>query len=137
LPTQDVDADLEESEEPPLDDESRPSTPNVSPKDKLFATFYAPLQLKNQEGAEILWMNPTLGSSVFCRPLSLEFAQESPALILKEKSRVDGEIRNLNQTIVRFESGREITVFHEFYLTMADQKVIAILTKSSVQVYNE
>lgn len=63
----------------------------------LFTTTYIPLQLKTNDGF-VLWSNPSPQSYRFCRPLKIQYRNETKELILLEKNRVEAEINQLLNT---------------------------------------
>ena len=104
-----------------------------------------PLQLKYKE--QILWNNPVPSSTRFCRPVHLQFKQETTELSQKEHDNINDGIKKLkplNVTIdidYELESDQnrrdDITVTYDLHLTMVDQKVInaSTETKSTMRCY--
>lgn len=65
------------------------------------------------------WKNDCPSSPRYCRPISIIFEKESGALILRGKSSIDQQIRNIEGTSVMIGS-EEIKIHHIFILSMID-----------------
>ena len=61
---------------------------------QLLLTSLVPLQLTSTDG-QVLWTNPAPSSPRLCRPLSVRFAKETPALLVVEKERVEEQASQL------------------------------------------
>ena len=57
---------------------------------QLPLTSLVPLQLTSTDG-QVLWTNPAPSLPRLCRPLSVRFAKETPALLVAEKERVEDQ----------------------------------------------
>ena len=111
----------------------------------LFCTTLVPLQLKF--GERVLWQNPVPSSTRFCRPIHLQFKQETTELSQEEYHRISEEIQQLHPMDVTLDIDYEMDaanprkdnmqVTYDLQLTMVDQKVINALTetKSSMRCY--
>lgn len=94
----------------------------------VFITCVVPIRLVC--GTKIIWQNPSPASTVYCRPLKIQFKKESTELSIAEKTRVENEIQNiLNTTTVLQE--RQLKVSHTLLFTMVDGKVCNALTETT------
>lgn len=102
----------------------------------LLLTCLVPLQLNttNGQSAKIyVWQNPHPASTVYCRPLKMQFLKETIEISKKEKSHMDQEILNLSPTNFRLKNNSVILVKHELYMSMVDNKMINSITGTSSQ----
>lgn len=83
----------------------------------------------------IVWMNQKTSSTVFCRPLELEFCKETAALIKEKGAELESAISNLQTTKVPI-GGSVLEVKHVVLPTMFDGKVTSALTDESSQNCN-
>lgn len=91
----------------------------------VFITCTVPVRLTC--GTKVIWQNPSPASTVYCRPMKIEFLRESAQVSVIEKKRVDDEINALinSTTIV---NQRNIQVSHKLIFSMIDGKVCNALT---------
>lgn len=94
----------------------------------VFITCIVPLRLVC--GDKILWQNPRPASTRYCRPLKIEFVKESTQTSVAEKSRVDNEIKQLQNSSCLIE-GKLIDVSHNLIFSMVDGKVCNALTNTT------
>lgn len=74
------------------------------------------------ENDQSVWKNSSNSSSLFCRPIFIEFAKETSEKILACKDMIEEEIKNLKETILNYER-KIISVKHNLIMTMIDEKV--------------
>jgi hypothetical protein len=86
--------------------------------ESLFLTSIVPLQLKNINSGKIVWENPRLASTRFCRPIRLQWLRESDEISRQEKLFMDNQISNL---MPYNQAGAKISYL--VHLTMIDSKV--------------
>ncbi|PZC81527.1 hypothetical protein B5X24_HaOG212451 [Helicoverpa armigera] len=108
---------------------------NGNDKDEncLFATTFIPLYLKTNDGF-VLWSNPSPQSFRFCRPVKIQYREETKELILEEKTRVEDEIKKLSPLYAETLSGQSIIAEPKLHLTIIDGKVFNIITGTSSQL---
>lgn len=96
----------------------------------IFATSLVPIRIV--ANGKVLFENPRPSSTRFCRPVRLQFAKETAALIAAEKSRLDKQIIELKPVILEC-FGRSMQVSYNMLLTMVDGKVCNAVTSTSSQ----
>jgi len=99
----------------------------------LFLVSMVPLCLKVilKDLTEIvIWNNPRPSSTNYCRPVKLEFAQETKEKVVKEFAEIDEKLRNLTCTKVKVNEETYL-VFHETHCTMIDGKICQYITFTS------
>ncbi|KAF0289881.1 hypothetical protein FJT64_011887 [Amphibalanus amphitrite] len=94
----------------------------VAQDDQMFIVSLVPLQLETRSGA-IVWRNATPSSTRFCRPLSLQFAEETKALTEDELQRTRAEIAELQPLVTD-----AAIVTHMMTMTMVDGKTVNVAT---------
>lgn len=95
----------------------------------LFATVLIPLRIWNKnDNDDIFWTNPTPQSTRFVRPLRLEYVKESKEHVLKTKSEIDEEIKQITKMTFILPSGRTINLYCQFKLTLIDGKILSFIT---------
>ena len=107
--------------------------------ESLFCTTLVPLQLRFKN--HIVWQNPVLSSTRFCRPIHLQFKKETTELSQREHERILEEIDQLNPINITLDIDYEmdaasprkdnVKVTYDLALTMVDQKVINPLTETA------
>lgn len=102
----------------------------TSSDSQIFATSIVPIKIV--ANGKILFENPRPSSTKFCRPLHLQFAKETPALITAEKAKLDSQIAELQPAKMQY-FGRQLLVKYKMLLTMVDGKVCSALTSTSSQ----
>ncbi|XP_046384825.1 uncharacterized protein LOC124155152 [Ischnura elegans] len=100
-------------------------TSNVK-DDSLFATSLVPLQLLDSASGEYIWSNPHPSSARFCRPIRIQWVQETKEISKAEENYVRDQINNLQLASVG-----NVVVKFELLLTMIDGKVCSALTETS------
>lgn len=100
----------------------------------MFVTSLVPLQLischENDSKSFVLWKNPRPSSPRFCRPLRIEFLQETVETIkirVDDTKKQEGNLQNF-ETVV---DGKKISVSFKLSLTMIDGKVCNSITDTS------
>jgi len=78
----------------------------------------------------VIWNNPRPSSTNYCRPVKLEFAQETKEKIVKEFAEIDEKLRNLTCTKVKVDEEMYL-VFYERHCTMIDGKICQYITFTS------
>ncbi|KAH9641340.1 hypothetical protein HF086_016334 [Spodoptera exigua] len=99
----------------------------------LFTTTYIPLRLKTNDGF-VLWSNPCPQSYRFCRPLKIQYRNETKELITEEKNRVQAEIDQLTPLYAETDEGQSIISDTKLYLTVIDGKVFNVITGTTSQL---
>lgn len=100
----------------------------------IFFTSFVPLQLvhvnKLTKTTTIVWKNPRPSSPRYCRPVKIEFGQESVNLTKKTVDDVQQQIKNLTpfETTI---AGKKVSVTYNLSFTMIDTKVCNSLTNTS------
>lgn len=94
----------------------------------VFITCMVPVRLTCKK--KLIWQNPSPASTVYCRPIKMEFIKESTQLSLAEKTRVDNEINALTNSTVLVRN-RNVAVAHKLIFAMIDGKVCNALTDTS------
>lgn len=94
----------------------------------VFITCIVPLRLTC--GEKILWQNPRPASTRYCRPLKIEFVKESTEISLKEKKRVDDQIKHLRESTSIIQ-GKSLKISHNLIFAMIDGKVCNALTATT------
>nr|XP_047124509.1 uncharacterized protein LOC124807078 isoform X1 [Hydra vulgaris] len=113
--------------------------PNISDASLLF-TSLVPSQLVgvNQETKKenLLWSNPKPSSTLFCRPLKLQFTKETEETFINEKTHFDKQIEQLQplKTTIHM---KNVFIQYSLSMTMLDSKVCNAInnTKSVQQCY--
>ena len=106
----------------------------------LFFTSLVQWQLVgvNQETKKenLLWSNPKPSSTLFCRPLKLQFTKETEETILNEKTHFDKQIEKLQalKTTIHMKS---VFIQYSLSMTMLNGKVCNAITntKSAQRCY--
>eukprot|EP00733_Pompholyxophrys_punicea_P000314 Pompholyxophrys_punicea_v1_NODE_74_length_3737_cov_17.706953.p1 type:complete len:218 gc:universal NODE_74_length_3737_cov_17.706953:1406-753(-) len=97
---------------------------NIVADDNMFATNLVPLRItyNGKLPRQIFWNNPAPSSTMFCRPLRLQFLKESEVVNLAENTYWQkNKIETLKPTRFDFE-GRTIIINHKLHETMLDGK---------------
>lgn len=96
----------------------------------LFIASLVPLRLfVSNESQKILWQNLRPSSTRYCRPITIEFAQETSFKIKSVVNNIESQISNLNPTILNIQ-GKVIYITHQLFFTMVDGKVCTVLTNT-------
>ncbi|KAL0879456.1 hypothetical protein ABMA27_003207 [Loxostege sticticalis] len=91
----------------------------------LFVYSFVPLRLL--DGETVIWQNPRLSSTLYCRPIKFIFAKETNEFTKDETSKILDEVSQLLPTLCNVD-GSQISVKHDLLLTMTDGKVCNALT---------
>ena len=94
--------------------------------DQLLMVCFVPLILYDERD-RVIWKNPRPGSSVFCRPLSLQFIKETRETIAAAHRVTQQQIDQLEAIQVDLTPDRAVNVRSEFLLTMIDGKTFSTL----------
>lgn len=96
----------------------------------LFIASLVPLRLfVSNESQQIVWQNLRPSSTRYCRPIIIEFAQETPEKTKSVVNDIEAQISNLNPTMLTIQ-GKIIYVMHQLFFTMVDGKVCKTLTNT-------
>uniref|UniRef100_A0A2H1VFM7 SFRICE_040898 n=1 Tax=Spodoptera frugiperda TaxID=7108 RepID=A0A2H1VFM7_SPOFR len=99
--------------------------------ENLFLTSLVPLRLTDAKNdTNVHWFNNTPSSTRLCRPVQFQFTKETREMIKNEISRMEGEIKNLNESIVNVD-GKIYKVKHNLMFTMIDGKVAQTVTDTA------
>ena len=97
----------------------------------MFLTSLVPLQLHERENDSlVLWKNTRPSSTRFCRPVKFQFASETPENTKSEVARMETEIKNLTDSVVKI-NGKIYKVNHKLLFTMIDGKIAQTVTDTS------
>lgn len=98
----------------------------------IFFTSMVPVQLfcvdENGEKS-VLWQNPSPSSTLYCRPIKIQFVKESTILTKKEVAHVEEQISALSPTNIKM-FGKEFEINHDMLLTMIDGKICNAITST-------
>ena len=94
--------------------------------DQILMVCFVPLIL-HDERKRVIWRNPRPGSSIFCRPLSIEFLRETRETIKAAADRTKRQIDRLGNIITDVTPERAVNVQSKFLLTMIDGKTFSTL----------
>ena len=97
----------------------------TSRDDHVFVVWLVPLRLISEKG-DIVWDNPAPSSPRFARPVSIEFATETTALIKERTAYIEGEARELGPLVTA-----TATVTYDLRMTMVDGKIINAVTDTT------
>lgn len=67
--------------------------------ESIFVTSLIPLKLINDVTKEIIWKNPRPSSTRFCRPIRLQWLQETTLVSKEEEKYINEQINNLEPFI--------------------------------------
>ena len=92
----------------------------------IFVTSFVPLQLISDEPNSskkiIVWQNPRPASPRFCRPVRLQFIQETSDIITQEKLYIETQINELRPSCINI-NNTEISIKHHLKFTMIHGKI--------------
>lgn len=95
----------------------------------VFITLLVPIKIACcKEENKIVWQNPRIYSTRFCRPIKFHFTQELNAIIEAENANIQKQIE-LWPSFFDLD-GFKIQVNHKLVLTMIDGKVCNALTET-------
>lgn len=100
----------------------------------IMTTSFVPLRLVYEDNDKntILWKNPRVSSTRFCRPVRIQYVKENNEIIKKEFSKVQEDIDRLKPAEI-FIGDRHFLIHYIMYSTMVDGKVCNALMDSSSQ----
>ena len=90
--------------------------------DDTHALMTSVVPSKLESSSMTIWENHCPSSSKLCRPLRLQFRQETAAATLEENDRMQAAISRLTDFQCTI-SGKLISVHYQLFLTMIDGKV--------------
>lgn len=103
----------------------------------LFVCSMVPIQLKsfrkNNKEEIILWQNPRVSSTRYCRPIQFQCKKETVELTKQQIHHIEEQINHIQPTNNQI-GNLHIKVHHIFHMTMIDGKVCNSLTDTSSQV---
>ncbi|KAE8741256.1 hypothetical protein FOCC_FOCC013211, partial [Frankliniella occidentalis] len=102
----------------------------ISSDASVVLTSLVPLELSLSSGGSkhILWLNIAPSSTRFCRPISFEYTQETNEFILKQHSRIESAITDLQSTGVQTSLKDSVHISHEMVASMFDGKICSALS---------
>ncbi|KAK9730004.1 hypothetical protein QE152_g15581 [Popillia japonica] len=89
----------------------------------LFVTAFVPLKLIHSVSKTVIWSNPRPCSTLFCRPIRLEFIKETATIIKNEEEKMKTCISNLDICNITHQ-GIEYKVTFNMFMTMLDGSAI-------------
>ncbi|CAH0552515.1 unnamed protein product [Brassicogethes aeneus] len=103
----------------------------------VFITCMVPIRLVCN--TKIIWQNPSPASTLYCRPLKIQFVKESTQVSIAEKSRVDDEIKNIQNstTIVQDRSVQKIEQFPPAVINMFKAPNVQMVAKKDADNLEE
>jgi hypothetical protein len=84
----------------------------------VFVSSFVPIRLINSETGEVYWRNPRPSSVGFCRPIRLQWTQETQEVTKTEETYLTEQIDSLRPYTSEFGS----SIGYEMMLTMVDGK---------------
>lgn len=93
----------------------------------VFITCLVPLRLMCNN--KVIWENLCPASTVYCRPLKMEFVKESSDVSVAEKKRFDREINSIENSLTNLED-RTVQVKHNLIFAMVDGKVCNAISET-------
>lgn len=84
----------------------------------IFCSSIVPLELKNVETGDVVWLNPRPSSTRLCRPVKIQFAKETTELCKQEEKEYNDQIANLRACL-----SPSASIIFKLSLTMIDGKV--------------
>lgn len=97
----------------------------------MFLTSLVPLKLhESNNNNKLIWINPRPSSTKLCRPIKFEFIKETSENTKKEVNRVESEIKNLNNTVIKLYN-KEVSIQHILIFSMVDGKIAQTITETS------
>lgn len=106
---------------------------NLIEDHSLFVASMTPLKLEIILPGNLslnLWENPTPGSYLWNRCISLEFAKETDAHTTETYERIQSEINNLTSKVIKC-GNRMLKINYEFRLSLIDGKIAKVLNEIS------
>lgn len=90
----------------------------------IFITSFVPLRLiyETPEKHIVIWQNPRTSSPRFCRPIRIQFIHETPVIIVREKTYIENQIKELQATNINL-GGKLLNISHSLLFTMIDGKI--------------
>ncbi|KAJ8686062.1 hypothetical protein QAD02_021855 [Eretmocerus hayati] len=76
------------------------------------------------------WINPTPGSTRFCRPLQLSFEKETPESIKSDYAKMKSEMSELRPHAFPLSNGKRVRVTFEIHTTLYDGKCVNTITEN-------
>lgn len=110
------------------------SAGNAVDDHSLFVASMTPLKLVINDASnteKILWKNPSSGSYVWNRCISMEHTKETDAYTTSTYRRILGEIKELTSHQIALNETTTLNVSYDFYLTMVDGKVVKVLSETT------
>lgn len=90
-------------------------------------TTLIPLRLSTSNNV-ILWNNTVSQSVRFCRPVQMEYVQESKDIVLWQKNNIEDQIKMLQVIQVKVNGVCTIDIHVSLFLTLIDGKVLNYIT---------
>lgn len=81
---------------------------------------------------KIIWKNPPLSSTRYCRLIRITFTKETPEVTLNEIKHVEDQIARFCPTQYELEGERKLQVTHKMVITMINSNVANVLPKTSL-----
>lgn len=128
IPNEDSDTQLRTLSSDPDDFDVKSATQKK--ESQLFTTSLAPLKITRSKNNDEVWKNLHPNSVKFCRPFRFTHVKEDKVVIQAETSKLKGEIKNLNNTIIQIH-GKELEIEHRIYFSMLDGKCVQHATNTT------
>lgn len=84
----------------------------------------------NVTSKDVLWVNKTPSSTLYCRPIKFVYEKENPALIKKVFREIGDSITNLECDVIEL-NGATVEVAYDMHCTMIDGAVANILSDTN------
>ena len=113
---------------------SEETSTNISDSN-LLITSLVPIQMYGFQGSKkaIIWHNPRMSSTRYCRPIRFQLKKETKETIKEEVEYIQTQIDSLRPTRVIVNTV-VFTIKHKLLLTMVDGKVCSSITETSSQI---
>ncbi|XP_055697420.1 uncharacterized protein LOC129809645 [Phlebotomus papatasi] len=95
----------------------------------IFMTSAVPLKMSACSDGPEIWQNPLPASPKWCRPIRIQYVKENSTVVQQEYERMMVAIENLQPTSLDAQNFH-ITIKHRMMFTMADVKVLNIITST-------
>lgn len=97
----------------------------------MFLTSLVPLKLhESNNNNKLIWINSRPSSTKLCRPIKFEFIKETSENTKKEVNRVESEIKDLNNTVIKLYN-KEVSIQHILIFSIVDGKIAQTITETS------
>lgn len=105
---------------------------NETSDNHLLVSALSPIRLSFDSNEEdIVWLSLLPQSVRFCRPIEVEFVQETKEKVLQNVNEIKNQIRLIVPFKISLNDTIEVTVSYNFYMSLIDGKVLAYVTNTS------